>query len=912
MTKRKTISLTKLLIFECVILTLVSFFIFRMEARVTETERKEEMIQKITLIKSSYFSAIESSKHIEDFYTQLLSSEVKSIAYLADHVEGFELSERLTHFFSNPEIVINPEDTDRKDYQTAQSQDGTTYALEKVPDVIFDTAYDECFRLAINQNILSKQDLFIITSEDGKIVYSTSDGDMHPKTVSDLGFKMSDLKMEDSVNIKINGTKYYTAASKDADNGLVYICALKSHTFNINNRITSAIICAAMWIIVTIVVTYTYFSRQEDEEDPQAALDSVRNNPWIYGIIGLIVMVLVTFHIQSLFAMSIFSMNADYKLSTINSTIEQSLNRVSAEIMVNRHVDTEKAASINNILSLYPELQTDENLIDLKDIYQVSFIQILDSNRNELQSTTQYKGEFQDYEQSLISIINGSDSYLVSAKEEIDGMFKDIELVIDNPISNQENNDQFVAVGLPFDNYLMLSNFLTVDSVLDSIPAQKDDETVCIDPESKRVVYSSLDGYVNSSSANMGFSDASLTTDCVDQIRIDDARYYFASDKIYNNLYFQLEKAHSIFEGRTQIVVTVTIIYAISAAVILLMLGRYEVTPLKKDGEDKSSLSPFWKKAFSFFDFEQDWFAQSAEEKAFFIAQTIFHVLSFIVIGIVLFRNAFYNDSTIFGFIVNARWDKGFNLFSITAVVVTCFVYSLIISVVRFVFGKLISLSDQKNETILRLMRSFLIYGTMIGLLFYCLYLMGMDPASLLASAGLAGFVISMGAKDLITDILAGLFIIFENQFHVGDIIAVGPDIGTVVEIGVRTTRIKSSRGDIICIGNRNLSNVINKTKNDTFTGILLSVNYSQNIPAIEDMLKAELPKLHNLDPQIVDGPVYSGILDFTDRYVRMVINFSSKETERTRVYALISTELCRLFDEHGFTMGTKPIEYRK
>ena len=71
---------------------------------------------------------------------------------------------------------------------------------------------------------------------------------------------------------------------------------------------------------------------------------------------------------------------------------------------------------------------------------------------------------------------------------------------------------------------------------------------------------------------------------------------------------------------------------------------------------------------------------QTADEKALIMSKTIFHALSFLIIGIVFFRNSLLDDNTVFGFIVQSRWTKGINIFSISAVIVVCFVYNFIIT----------------------------------------------------------------------------------------------------------------------------------------------------------------------------------------------------------------------------------------
>ena len=71
-----------------------------------------------------------------------------------------------------------------------------------------------------------------------------------------------------------------------------------------------------------------------------------------------------------------------------------------------------------------------------------------------------------------------------------------------------------------------------------------------------------------------------------------------------------------------------------------------------------------------------------------------------------------------------------------------------------------------------------------------------------------------MGAKDLIADILAGLFLIFEGSVHVGDAVTVGSWSGTVTDMGIRTMEIANDAGDVKIISNARISEIVNRSRN--------------------------------------------------------------------------------------------------
>ena len=86
----------------------------------------------------------------------------------------------------------------------------------------------------------------------------------------------------------------------------------------------------------------------------------------------------------------------------------------------------------------------------------------------------------------------------------------------------------------------------------------------------------------------------------------------------------------------------------------------------------------------------------------------------------------------------------------------------------------------------------------------------------MLAGLGFISLALSIGAKDLITDILAGITLVFEGAYQVGDIIQLDNYRGTVQEVGVRSTKLISDNGDVKIIGNGSIRDVVNLTRQNS------------------------------------------------------------------------------------------------
>jgi small conductance mechanosensitive channel len=161
---------------------------------------------------------------------------------------------------------------------------------------------------------------------------------------------------------------------------------------------------------------------------------------------------------------------------------------------------------------------------------------------------------------------------------------------------------------------------------------------------------------------------------------------------------------------------------------------------------------------------------------------------------------------------------------------------------------------------ILRSLATFVIWAiagtTILGEL-------GIDLAPLIAGAGLAGVAIGFGAQSLVKDFLAGLFILIEDQYGVGDIIDAGEASGTVESVSLRATRIRDVQGTMWHVPNGQILRVGNKSQQWARALLDLSVAYGTDIPAAEAVIKRVADELWQ-DPawsgQVLEEPEVWGI----------------------------------------------------
>ncbi|MBQ6426756.1 MAG: mechanosensitive ion channel family protein [Clostridia bacterium] len=277
-------------------------------------------------------------------------------------------------------------------------------------------------------------------------------------------------------------------------------------------------------------------------------------------------------------------------------------------------------------------------------------------------------------------------------------------------------------------------------------------------------------------------------------------------------------------------------------------------------------------------------------------------LLLFIVFSALGYRTSF-NDNSVIRYIFSGAWDRSPNIFALSACALVLTGVILIIVGFRIPVRIITSFLGTRGETVGRLLLSIIKYGCTIAGLFYCLYLLGVDSPSLLASAGILSLVIGLGAQSLIKDILAGIFIVFEGEFRVGDIVTINDFRGTVMDIGLRTTKIMAPGGNIKIYNNSEISGVLNMTKEASVATCTISIEYGQDIDYVEAVLNRDLPLLKKKNPQILDGPNYAGVSNLGSSGVDILILCKCYETDIRGVTRYLNKEILQIFYRNGINV---------
>ena len=232
--------------------------------------------------------------------------------------------------------------------------------------------------------------------------------------------------------------------------------------------------------------------------------------------------------------------------------------------------------------------------------------------------------------------------------------------------------------------------------------------------------------------------------------------------------------------------------------------------------------------------------------------------------------------------------------------------------IVRLILGAL-GKRGGRTQTVVNLISGLLKYVAVIAAIVWGLSILGVNATAVLAGVGIVGLILGFGAQSLIEDIITGAFIIFENQYSVGDIIILDDFRGTVRNIGVRTTVIEDAGGNLKVVNNSDIRNFQNRSRNNSVALVVASVAYSTDLRKLEKLLKEALPKLKEEHPDLyLSAPRYLGVDQLADSGVNLKFMVDVTETNVFAGQRMLARDIKLLFDDNGVEIPSPQVVVHK
>lgn len=212
-----------------------------------------------------------------------------------------------------------------------------------------------------------------------------------------------------------------------------------------------------------------------------------------------------------------------------------------------------------------------------------------------------------------------------------------------------------------------------------------------------------------------------------------------------------------------------------------------------------------------------------------------------------------------------------------------------------------VKMKHHRGRTLVTITMSLIKYIAALVVLCWGLSIVGVDLSTIVTSVGILALIIGFGAESMIADVVTGIFMLFENQYNVGDIVEVGGLRGTVSNIGIRTTTILDSSGNSKIINNSDMTNIVNRSNSTTFVYSDIAIPYETDLEDFEQKLPGLLNSIHQAHEEVLCAtPRYLGVQELEASGVLLRFLSEAPETEIYNVRRLMNRELFLGFRKLG------------
>lgn len=824
---------------------------------------------------------------------------------------------------SDPVEVDLPDQDWVMRYYAAKIDDDTMVIVEQNPQELHALVKDTGSTESMLKNIsLGSHGYVLAVSAKTHLITYHPDQSMIGTDALDNGIDMGNLEDGKTFITSVKNTSLYCRV-KLVDDTYYVLAIPESDTASARN-ITVGVILFAFIAIVAAVALYDLFVLADDEHDDHDHHEYVkigrdlRFNPSVgrrataLSIAGLVLLLAVTFYMQTLFALSSQATVNRERLEQIDQTLK---NNALREDELTRQYSEHYATAchiIAYIVEHNPELATRADLHSLAKTLNIESIYLYDGDGNMTISSTSQRSyslstKYGDSSYEFRSLLGGKDEYIqpLSINRTTGETYQYIGVALYDQDGIADGIVQIAVRPMLLEEMLKSTK---IDAVLDGIKAGAGGFAFAIEKKDGTVAYHPNDLLLGKKASEIGLTDEQLADGFSDFVYIDNQKLYASCLETGDYYVYVAAPEDSFMHQRVPLTIATGIIAAICFALIYPLLTldtirvkekrskheedfatrRHNITVTTSDGRVKHSESAIGR----WLNISFKWEDKTPEQKLGTVLRWFTGIAVFIVFLAVLLKDTLFGPNSVFTYILGNDWQHGLNIFALTASIMYACVALTVCAIAQALLRMLSNVLGARGETICRLLSSLTKYGTLIAMLYWCLGVLGVDTATLLASAGIITLAVSFGAKDLITDILCGLFIIFEGEFRVGDVISVGGNTGTVMEIGVRTTKINDGNGNVLLLRNSSISNVTNMTKLNSYASIDITIPVGESLPYVEKVLKDELKSVHDRVPAIIDGPFYKGVVDLSSTAMTIRVVATCKETDRGSVMRSLRREV--------------------
>ena len=254
------------------------------------------------------------------------------------------------------------------------------------------------------------------------------------------------------------------------------------------------------------------------------------------------------------------------------------------------------------------------------------------------------------------------------------------------------------------------------------------------------------------------------------------------------------------------------------------------------------------------------------------------------VLCVVSFLGAVFGFWKAFEAVYGGDWTPGLHLFSIWMALFVGSMLSYVTTGLHRILGYVEGQSSTRTKTYARLVDSLASYVIAVLEMVLILTYLGVDTATIIGSVSIISIAIGMGSQDLVKDIVAGLFLVFEGTISVGDIVEVGGWHGRVTDMGIRTTEITNDRNDVKILANSKIGDVVNMSKVKTSCTEELTLPRTVGLDDLDDLVSTYIASIVEDVPEVRDSLRMGEVLAISEDSYTVQLTYLVNEADRESV----------------------------
>ncbi|WP_088042124.1 mechanosensitive ion channel family protein [Bacillus sp. EAC] len=269
--------------------------------------------------------------------------------------------------------------------------------------------------------------------------------------------------------------------------------------------------------------------------------------------------------------------------------------------------------------------------------------------------------------------------------------------------------------------------------------------------------------------------------------------------------------------------------------------------------------------------------------------------------------------------LTESQWDTLFSssikvaLIIIASVLAVKFGRKLIRKILKVNARGPLQVSERRSNTLVKLLENVLAYVVFFIAVLTILPIFGVETKGLIVGAGVGGVALGFGAQSLVKDIISGFFILFEDQFSVGDYIRIQTFEGTVQSIGLKTTKIRSGTGELHIIQNGMITEVTNFSLHNAVALVDISISYEGEIEHAQAVIEEHLETMPARYEEMVKPPEYLGIQNLGPSEVTLRIASEVKPMTQFKISRAIRKEIKEILERNNIEIPyPKMVLYRQ